>query len=49
MFCGLSKTKRVVLADNLIQHFSLDEIDSVVAHEVGHCFYKHLWKSVSEA
>ena len=47
MFCGLGHTKRVVLADTLVQQFSEDEIDSVVAHEVGHFHYHHLWKGIA--
>ena len=33
---GLGHTKRVVLYDNLIEDFPPDEVESVVAHELGH-------------
>lgn len=33
---GIGHTKRVVLYDNLIDRFSRDQIDSIVAHELGH-------------
>jgi STE24 endopeptidase len=33
---GLGATKRVVLYDNLIARYSRSEVDSVVAHELGH-------------
>jgi STE24 endopeptidase len=33
---GIGHTKRVVLYDNLIDRFPRDEVDSVVAHELGH-------------
>jgi STE24 endopeptidase len=33
---GVGHTKRVVLYDNLIERFSRDQIDSIVAHELGH-------------
>lgn len=33
---GLGATKRVVLFDTLIDDFSLDQVRSVVAHELGH-------------
>jgi STE24 endopeptidase len=33
---GIGHTKRVVLYDNLLQKFTPPEIDSVVAHELGH-------------
>jgi len=34
--CGLGKKRRVVLTDNLIDQFDIREIESVVAHELGH-------------
>lgn len=37
--CGLGKNRRVVLSDTLIDNFNIDEIEVVVAHELGH--YKH--------
>ena len=33
---GIGHTKRVVLYDNLIETFGRDQIDSIVAHELGH-------------
>ena len=33
---GLGHSKRVVLYDNLINHFPRDQVRSVVAHELGH-------------
>jgi STE24 endopeptidase len=33
---GLGHSKRVVLFDNLIDHFPRDQVRSVVAHELGH-------------
>jgi len=43
---GLGKTRRVVMADNLLEHMSHGEISSVIAHEVGHYKYKHLLKNI---
>ncbi len=37
--CGLGKSRRVVLSDTLVEHFTPSEIEVVVAHELGH--YKH--------
>lgn len=34
---GLGRTKIIVLFDNLLKGFSRQEIESVVAHELGHC------------
>ncbi|HEA64586.1 MAG TPA: hypothetical protein ENI02_00360, partial [Candidatus Aminicenantes bacterium] len=33
---GLGKTRRVVLGDNLMENMSVPEIESIIAHEVGH-------------
>jgi STE24 endopeptidase len=43
---GLGKTRRVVLADNLMDKMSVAEIESIIAHEVGHYKYRHIWKSL---
>jgi len=43
---GLGKTRRVVLGDNLVNHMSIEEIESVMAHEVGHYKYRHIWKNI---
>ncbi|GEM_PF-49146 len=43
MFAGLGRTKRLVLGDTLIQNFAHDEIESVVAHELGHFKNKDIW------
>lgn len=43
---GLGKTRRVVMADNLLEHMSEGEISSVIAHEVGHYKYNHLPKNI---
>jgi STE24 endopeptidase len=44
---GLGKTRRVVLGDNLIENMSIPEIESIIAHEVGHYKYKHIWKNTT--
>ncbi|MFC1725353.1 M48 family metallopeptidase [candidate division KSB1 bacterium] len=43
-FAGLGKTKRILLADNLLENFSTGEILSVFSHEVGHYKLKHIIK-----
>jgi len=45
-FMGLGKTKRVVLSDTLLQNFTAEEIETVVAHELGHYHYKHIIKQL---
>lgn len=43
---GLGKTRRVVLGDNLMESMSIPEIESIIAHEVGHYKYSHIWKNL---
>jgi STE24 endopeptidase len=33
---GMGRSRRVVLADTLLAEFTADEVDAVVAHEIGH-------------
>jgi STE24 endopeptidase len=33
---GLGNTRRIVLGDTLVDNFSIDEIETVLAHELGH-------------
>lgn len=44
MFAGLGRTKRLVLSDTLIQNFTVDEIESVVSHELGHFKHRDIWR-----
>lgn len=46
MFTGLGNTKRIVLGDNLIKEYTPDEIEVVIAHEMGHNILKHIWKLI---
>lgn len=46
-FMGIGKTKRVVLSDTLLSHFTHDEIETVVAHELGHYKHKDIWKQLA--
>ena len=34
-FTGLGKSKRIILGDTLLENFSVDEIETVIAHEIG--------------
>ncbi len=43
---GLGKTRRVVLGDNLMENMLVPEIESIIAHEVGHYKNKHIWKNI---
>jgi len=39
---GLGNTRRIVLGDTLINEFSPDEIETVLAHELGHHVHKDI-------
>jgi STE24 endopeptidase len=43
---GLGATRRIILADTLLDHYSDDEIEAVLAHELGHHVHKHILKSI---
>lgn len=46
-FCtGLGKWKTISLDDNLVNHYSVDEITAVFAHEFAHARYHHSLKSL---
>jgi len=39
---GLGNTRRIILGDTLINGFTLDEIETVLAHELGHHVHKDI-------
>jgi STE24 endopeptidase len=39
---GLGNTRRIVLGDTLINEFTVDEIETVLAHELGHHVHKDI-------
>jgi STE24 endopeptidase len=43
---GLGATRRIILADTLLDNYSDDEIEAVLAHELGHQVHKHILKSI---
>lgn len=43
-FTGLGKNKRIVLYDTLVNQLSTDEIEAVLAHELGHYKHRHIIK-----
>lgn len=40
---GIGSTERIAVSDNLMRNFKPDEIEYVVAHEMGHYKLHHLW------
>jgi STE24 endopeptidase len=45
-FTGFGAAKRVVFFDTLLQQLNADEIDAVLAHELGHYRRRHILKRV---
>lgn len=43
---GFGRTKRIVLYDTLLQRASPEEVEVVLAHEMGHRIHHHIWKGV---
>src|SRR6266849_1600253 len=44
---GLGTTRRIILADTLLENYSPDEIEAVLAHELGHHVHRHSLKSIA--
>jgi STE24 endopeptidase len=44
---GLENTRRIILADTLLDNYSPDEIEAVLAHELGHHVHRHILKSIA--
>src|SRR5438874_1578548 len=43
---GLGNTRRIIVADTLLDNYSPEEIEAVLAHELGHHVHKHIFKSI---
>jgi STE24 endopeptidase len=45
-FSGFGKTKRIVFFDTLLARLSINEIEAVLAHELGHFKHRHVVKRI---
>ncbi len=43
---GLGSTRRIILADTLLDNYTPEEIEAVLAHELGHHVHSHIVKSI---
>ena len=43
---GLGATRRIILADTLLEKYTDDEIEAILAHELGHHVHRHIPKSI---
>jgi STE24 endopeptidase len=46
-FTGFGKARRIVFFDTLLARLNTDEIEAVLAHELGHFKYKHVFKRMA--
>ena len=46
-FTGFGKTKRIVFFDTLLEHLNTEEIEAVLAHELGHFKHRHVMKRIT--
>ena len=46
-FTGFGASKRVVFFDTLLERLGIDEIEAVLAHELGHFKHKHVIKRIA--
>jgi len=43
---GLGSTRRIILADTLLENYSPEEIEAILAHELGHHVHRHIVKGI---
>jgi STE24 endopeptidase len=43
---GLGNTRRIIVADTLLENYNDDEIEAVLAHELGHHVHGHIFKMI---
>lgn len=43
---GIGNTRRIVLGDTLLEEFTADEIETVLAHELGHHVHHDIWLGI---
>jgi STE24 endopeptidase len=43
---GLGNTRRIVIGDTMLDRYTTDEIEVVLAHELGHHVHHDIWKLI---
>jgi STE24 endopeptidase len=43
---GMGSTRSIILSDTLLQNYTDDEIEAILAHELGHHVHKHIMKGI---
>jgi len=44
---GLGNTRRIVLGDTLMEEYDADEIETILAHELGHHVHGDVWRGIA--
>jgi len=44
---GMGSTRRIVVGDTMLDNYSPDEIETVLAHELGHHTHNDIWKGIA--
>jgi len=44
---GIGKTRRILLSDTLLEDYSEDEIEVILAHELAHHVHRDLWRGIA--
>ena len=44
---GLGATRRIILSDTLLENYTPEEIETVIAHELGHHVHRDIWKGIA--
>jgi STE24 endopeptidase len=44
---GLGRTRRILLSDTLLKDFTDDEIEVILAHEIGHHVHRDIWSALA--
>jgi STE24 endopeptidase len=47
MLAGLGKTRRIILSDTLLQQYTSEEIEVILAHELGHHLHRDIPKLIA--
>lgn len=45
-FTGWGGGRRILLTDTMIQHFTIDEMEVILAHELAHLMHHDIWKRI---
>lgn len=44
---GLGRTRRIIVSDTLLSRYSDDEVEGILAHELGHLVHHDVWRGIA--